>query len=474
MQPVPGTEAVPVLRPEGPYGPDMAGIRLGMSFEEAEAIIRGTMQVGFVFEVERDAAQGIRGLQPYNSGRIFVSPDVGEAIGIFDEPPAAQGIVLGAWRRVGGLDPNLLNDDVAALLAEKYGPPARVQESRWEWGESASTRACVGGGAGQRAVRLTLVEGAERGSLERTRMLDLERLKSSPPRFWMDDPGLPPEIGRFRDCGPVVRASFSRQQLDVTLFDYAHYNDRYLASYELLRDGFVSRGDVKVAQRILGTAPSSASLEKPSADSSATIDLAALAKLPSPLEVADDRGADAFKILNVTVGMTEAEALAAIAAEFSPDQIVTDPKHGALSAARGPCHHADPDDPAIASEAGAFCLELQLTEGTVSRVALRQVVLGDVSERALAAFQERYGEPAFEAQAQPGPSVQRSVIGWGRPLGGRPLDLARVDPDAPTTVLEGQVWWSHGVTVAILRLDQGRPAQGAGSDSLAGSQEIKF
>jgi hypothetical protein len=188
--------------------------------------------------------------------------------------------------------------------------------------------------------------------------------------------------------------------------------------------------------------------------------------------MADERGADEFKILNVTVGMTEVEVLAAIAGEFSPDQIAMGPKSGALLAEKGPCNKADPADPAIAAEAGAFCLELQFTEGTVSRVALRQVVSGDLSTRALAAFRERYGEPAFEDQSQPTPSVRRSAVGWGRSLGGSQPALAGIEPAAPRTVLEGHVWWSNGVTVAILRLDGGRPAET--SDSLAVGQEIKF
>jgi hypothetical protein len=198
----------------------------------------------------------------------------------------------------------------------------------------------------------------------------------------------------------------------------------------------------------------------------------ALPVAPATGAIADERGADEFKILNVTVGTTEAEVLAAIAGEFSPDQIAMDPKSGTLLANKGPCNKADPADPAIAAEAGAFCLELQLTGGAVSRVTLRQVVSGDVSKRALTAFRERYGKPAFEDRSEPSPSVQRSVIGWGRSLGGSQPALAGIDPDAQRTVLEGRVWWSNGVTIAILRLDDGRPAEG--SDSLAAGQEIKF
>jgi hypothetical protein len=198
----------------------------------------------------------------------------------------------------------------------------------------------------------------------------------------------------------------------------------------------------------------------------------ALPVAPATGAMADERGADEFKILNVMVGMTEAEALAAIAGEFSPDEIAMDPKSGALLAEKGPCNKADPADPAIAAEAGAFCLELQFTEDDVSRIALRQVVPGDVSKRALAAFRERYGEPAFEDEFQPSPSVSQSVVGWGRSLGGSSLAVAGTDADAPRTVLDGRVWWANGVTVAVLRLDGGRPAEA--SDSLAVGQEIKF
>jgi hypothetical protein len=95
-----------------------------------------------------------------------------------------------------------------------------------------------------------------------------------------------------------------------------------------------------------------------------------------------------------------------------------------------------------------------------------------VSKHALAAFRERYGEPAFEDQFQPSSAVRRSAVGWGRSLGGTRSTLAGIDPDAPRTVLEGHVWWSNGVTVAVLRLDDGRPAET--SDSPAVGQEIKF
>jgi hypothetical protein len=229
-----------------------------------------------------------------------------------------------------------------------------------------------------------------------------------------------------------------------------------------------------VARSAPGPEPARASTmpDEPPSDPSATIDLAALAKLPAPEASADERGADEFKVLNVTVGMTEAEVLAAIAGEFASDQISIDPKSGALVAEKGPCNDADPVDPAIASSAGAFCLELQLTDGAVSSVTLRQVVLGDVSKRALAAFRERYGEPAFENQSEPSPSVRRLVIGWGRSVGNSVLASAGLDPDTPGTVLEGHVWWSNGVTVAVLRLDDGRTTEG--SDSFASGQQIKF
>ncbi|BCH20770.1 hypothetical protein MesoLjLb_05550 [Mesorhizobium sp. L-8-3] len=109
---------------------DVLGIRLGMSFEDAERLIREHMEVGRVFKADRAGQIGLASgnLEPYSSGHLFVSRSENEAIAIFDEPPAAPGVVLGVWRRLrlpkGSVDPTALK----ATLTERYGAPNAIEE----------------------------------------------------------------------------------------------------------------------------------------------------------------------------------------------------------------------------------------------------------------------------------------------------------------------------------------------------------
>ncbi len=116
--------------PQGPYGPDIIGLQLGMSFEEAEKIIRQHMQVGRVFEGQRNqnSASDADQLRPLKSGKLFVSADERELIGIIDEPPAVNGKVLVAWRRIYVPPGTITTAETAAALREKYGEPAPHEE----------------------------------------------------------------------------------------------------------------------------------------------------------------------------------------------------------------------------------------------------------------------------------------------------------------------------------------------------------
>ena len=111
--------------PTGPYGPDLLGIRLGMSFGEAEAIVRQHMSVGQVLQGTRafdaEARNGFP--KPFTSGKLFLAADGQEMIALIDEPPAAPETVMAAWRR------NLIKhgtthpSEVLSALQQKYGPP---------------------------------------------------------------------------------------------------------------------------------------------------------------------------------------------------------------------------------------------------------------------------------------------------------------------------------------------------------------
>lgn len=131
---------------------DVLGIRLGMSFDEADRLIREHMQVGKVLSADRSrqlsTASGA--LSAYGSGRIYASEAEDELIGIFDEPPAAPGKVLGIWRVLrlpkGSVDPLGLK----ATLAERYGEPDSIEKTTlpfmvegltWVW-QDASDKRC--------------------------------------------------------------------------------------------------------------------------------------------------------------------------------------------------------------------------------------------------------------------------------------------------------------------------------------------
>jgi uncharacterized protein len=121
-------EVAAAATPAGPYGPDMVGVQLGMSFEDAERAIRTHMKVGRVLEGRRafDAAEIGGVTRPLDSGKLFISEGEDELIAILDEPPAAKGRVLAAWRRVlipaGTADPA----EIFGRIEQKYGKPGGI------------------------------------------------------------------------------------------------------------------------------------------------------------------------------------------------------------------------------------------------------------------------------------------------------------------------------------------------------------
>ncbi|MET3663362.1 peptidoglycan-binding protein [Aquamicrobium ahrensii] len=104
---------------------DIIGISLGDDFETAEAVIRKHMAVGRVFEGIRAHDGSIeRGMvTPATSGKLFVSPNGKEMIGLIDEPPAIEGRVAAAWRRI-YFDPSTVPEvEINESLLQKYGAP---------------------------------------------------------------------------------------------------------------------------------------------------------------------------------------------------------------------------------------------------------------------------------------------------------------------------------------------------------------
>ena len=174
-------------------GLDILGVRLGMSFAEAERIVRDHMNVGRVLVADRKRQLGLVSgeVRPYSSGRMFVSADETEIITIFDEPPAMPETVLGIWRMMrlprGSIDPVALR----AQVAGRYGEPNLVEE------------VSPMGGKGLAFVWSDFAPEQRCGSISQTDHEDLWRDEDS------GDVWVPPFLGRayLPDLGTHVRLS---------------------------------------------------------------------------------------------------------------------------------------------------------------------------------------------------------------------------------------------------------------------------
>lgn len=118
-------------------GPDIVGLRLGMSFEEADKVIRAHMDVGTVKHADRkwnvDIAFGE--LQPFSSGRLYESKDGKETIVLVDEAPSATGTVLGVTRTLILDKDKIAPASLARSLRKKYGDPVKSDNGYLFWGE---------------------------------------------------------------------------------------------------------------------------------------------------------------------------------------------------------------------------------------------------------------------------------------------------------------------------------------------------
>lgn len=124
--------------PEAPYGPDVLGIQLGMEMEEAEAIIREHMTVGQVLVRDRQFnprfASGEFGA--FSSSRLFVADDMSELIVLYDEPPVAEGVVMGVTRQWAFPKAQVTIGWLLGELRKKYGDQnwSDEQQLKVGWG----------------------------------------------------------------------------------------------------------------------------------------------------------------------------------------------------------------------------------------------------------------------------------------------------------------------------------------------------
>lgn len=191
---------------------DIVGLKLGMSFEEAEQAIRAHMKVWKVVDGRRSLDEADEGafLRPATSGKLFVAEGEREFIAIIDEPPAVTGKVLVAWRRVYFEPGKVPEDEIADSLLSKYGVPTSQPISPgirnyWSTALGNGCQAQYQHGAPMTALGATWVENGAPFSV------------TMPDGAPVGDATLPqlvvrpqdPDRSAGNDCGPVFTAQYS-------------------------------------------------------------------------------------------------------------------------------------------------------------------------------------------------------------------------------------------------------------------------
>lgn len=134
LQPVKRKQIAPV---DAPYGADIVGLQLGMTFDAADKIIRDHMDVGRVLIADRawSTFEAFGNIQPFSSARLYESRDEKEVIVIFDEAPSASRIIMGLTRQVVFDKGTVKPAQIIRSLTKKYGAPDHNQNSAQYWGE---------------------------------------------------------------------------------------------------------------------------------------------------------------------------------------------------------------------------------------------------------------------------------------------------------------------------------------------------
>ncbi|WP_311032273.1 lysozyme inhibitor LprI family protein [Mesorhizobium koreense] len=210
-------EAAAEMALKGPYGPDVAGVRLGMTFQDADAIIRKNMAVNWVLT---NPVTPI-GSQPdadLTSLRGYFNGDRSESLTLLDMPPVAAGRVLGVTRTF-TVAHGTSDADIEAALIKKYGNPDRKDVNPspiWRWGHDD-------GPCGVPAMGLprdvSIVEGPQSTFGFSTHATDSMGVY----RFSFPTGGQTPELAVWADCGPSIAVYRNGDRIEVSLADNRLY-----------------------------------------------------------------------------------------------------------------------------------------------------------------------------------------------------------------------------------------------------------
>ncbi|QPJ62595.1 MAG: hypothetical protein G3M70_12220 [Candidatus Nitronauta litoralis] len=216
--------------PNKPYGPDILGIRLGMSMEEAEAIVRKNINVTWVFERNlNDLVKKKSDLvlaKPYLTLKSFVSQDQKEGISLYSAPPATNKLV--AVARFVPLGKNDTQESIITALKGKYGPlhPMLAQPHAPVWSKVKGMKSHCKGSPSFRGtntfIPIKLVETPKGFNNQNERDQRRKRPKAIPEiiaSFWNDQ--------TMPDCSPVLGAFFHGNNVLFGLVDHGPYSVYY-------------------------------------------------------------------------------------------------------------------------------------------------------------------------------------------------------------------------------------------------------
>jgi uncharacterized protein len=226
-------------------GPEIVGLRLGMTFDEADAIVRAHMTVGRVLvrDRARDPTAVAGEFEDFSSSRIYVAEDSGEFIILYDEPPAAPAVVLGITRQVNFPHGKVTAAGILTKMREKYGQEDWSGRYGIGWGQGlrettfhdTNQHQCLPGTGNRAATDWLETDGAP--TQWRT-----GSASSVPAMVMYSDV-------RGRDCGAVLAMRFdavndpaAADRLVLHLIDPNVYAKYAAESKKLIKDGVATFG----------------------------------------------------------------------------------------------------------------------------------------------------------------------------------------------------------------------------------------
>ncbi|MGU3539794.1 hypothetical protein [Methylobacterium sp. A54F] len=243
---------------------DVVGLRLGMSFAEAEQIVRKHMDVNRVMRLQRPSIiSSDTKIQPYASGLMLVREDGRETFALFNEDPSNPDKLVAVMRTV-ALEPGQMPGlSLLQSLREKYGTEKRLKsdgvafEGVWIAAASdsvaASTiRTCIDEASRVSPYEIPMTENGLDRPLSRDltgAMLNGNDKRQLPfqnglswnwpptPRFFLETT----EPRQGLRCLPLLSVIYNNynqmDQMNVSLVDHESYLPLFRRSQLMLRSG---------------------------------------------------------------------------------------------------------------------------------------------------------------------------------------------------------------------------------------------